>query len=172
MGPQGPRGERGPAGERGPQGPAGPKGDPGATEWGAISGKPGAFPPEEHAHALRDVGGVTGAARLYAGAKAAEVDANGHVMLWGNDEFGELFGDSPSRCVISVCNRAAGGSGIFLATPRWNGSAVYTTAMQVSGGGVSVAKGGAGVSVPVGYLVAVLGGGIVREDAPTVVPEP
>lgn len=166
-------GLRGPQGERGPQGAQGPKGDPGATEWGGIGGKPSAYPPEPHSHSLDEVGGVHGAARIYAGELSSEIDRNGHLVLWTNDQFQAAFGDAPSRCAIAVNNRAAGGSGIFLATPRWNGTAVYSTAMSVSNGVVAPVAGN-GTKVPVCYIVAVLSGRSALsggEDSPTVIPD-
>ena len=54
-----------------------------------------------------------------------------------------------------MSNRASGGSGIFLATPRWNDSAVYTTQMSVQDGVVKAVPGVSQAATPVAYFVAV-----------------
>ena len=76
----------------------------------------------------------------------------GHVQLWTTDEFESAFGASPKDCCICVNNAASGGSGIWLATPRWNGTAVFTTALTLTGGHIVSVPGGG--DVPVNYLVA------------------
>lgn len=81
-----------------------------------------------------------------------EIDSVGHVQLWTTDEFESAFGASPKDCCIYVNNAASGGSGIWLATPRWNGTAVFTTALTLTGGHIVSVSGGG--DVPVNYLVA------------------
>ena len=79
----------------------------------------------------------------------------GHIKLWTNTEFQGKFGAAPKDCFIAVSNRASGSSGIFLASPRWNESAVYTTQMSVQDGVVKAVPGGNEVTTPVAYFVAV-----------------
>lgn len=60
-GSRGPRGYKGDKGDPGPRGLKGDKGDTGekgtsgASTWDAITGKPGAFPPERHKHKVVDI---------------------------------------------------------------------------------------------------------------------
>lgn len=98
--------------------------------------------------------------KLYAGALGRkEVDSYGHVQLWTQAEFQEAFGASPQDCLIAVNSRNSGGSGFWLATPRFNGSAVWTTCVTRSEDGsvvtVQPSDTGQGQTVPVAYLVAV-----------------
>lgn len=54
-----------------------------------------------------------------------------------------------------MSNRASGISGIFLASPRWNGDAVFTTQMSVQDGVVKAVPGVNQSTTPVAYFVAV-----------------
>lgn len=182
---KGPQGERGPQGQQGPQGPkgdagaTGPQGPQGKQGVQGIQGPQGATGPAGAAavtdsalsttstnavrnsvvtteiNKLRD--SVSHAGRMFAGDLGRlSDDGAGHIKLWTNAEFQSKFGANPKDCFIAVSNRASGGSGIFLATPRWNDNAVYTTRMSVQDG---VVKAVPGVSVddttPVAYFVAV-----------------
>lgn len=97
---------------------------------------------------------VSQAGRLFSGDLGRlGVDGAGHIQLWTNAEFKSKFGVEPSDCFIAVSNRASGGSGIFLATPRWNGNAVFTTQMSVQDGVVKAVPGSSGATTPVAYFV-------------------
>jgi len=57
---------QGPPGPQGPQGPQGDRGEPGLpgpTTWGGIDGKPTAYPPEPHTHAVADLHNATATGR-------------------------------------------------------------------------------------------------------------
>lgn len=96
------------------------------------------------------------AGRLFSGDLGRlSADGVGHIKLWTNTEFQGKFGAAPKDCFIAVSNRASGSSGIFLASPRWNESAVYTTQMSVQDGVVKAVPGGSEVTTPVAYFVAV-----------------
>lgn len=83
-------------------------------------------------------------------------DRNGHVALWSTEDFKRTFGVNPKDCYIGLSNRASGESGIWLATPRWNGSYVYTTQLATQSDGSVKAVAGDGSNIlPVAYIVIV-----------------
>lgn len=148
---------KGPQGERGPQGPQGPKGEPTTVDAALSSTSTNPIQNKAVAVKFKDVQDSLGhAGRLFSGDLGRlPVDGAGHIKLWTNAEFQSKFGASPKDCFIAVSNRASGGSGIFLATPRWNDSAVFTTQMSVQDGVVKAVPGVSGATTPVAYFVAV-----------------
>ena len=96
-------------------------------------------------------------AKIYSGTLGRKsIDAYGHIELWSAKEFEDSFGVSPQDAFIAVSNRASGVSGIWLATPRFNGTSVFTTALATSGSSIAVIDSsmqGGDSSVPVAYLV-------------------
>lgn len=151
---KGPQGERGPQGQQGPQGP---KGEPTTVDAALSSTSTNPVQNKAVAAKFKDVQDSLGhAGRLFSGDLGRlNPDAAGHIKLWTNAEFQSKFGANPKDCFIAVSNRASGGSGIFLATPRWNDNAVYTTQMSVQDGVVKAVPGVSGTTVPVAYFVAV-----------------
>lgn len=142
---------------RGPKGDQGDKGDP--TTVDAVLSESSANPIQNKAVAVKfkDVQDSLGhAGRLFSGDLGKlSADGAGHIKLWTNAEFQGKFGAAPKDCFIAVSNRASGSSGIFLASPRWNESAVYTTQMSVQDGVVKAVPGGSEATTPVAYFVAV-----------------
>lgn len=100
---------------------------------------------------------VSHAGTIYAGFLPKKpVDAAGHILVWTDAEFRDAFGAEPKDAFISVANPASGISGIFLSSPRWNGSGVYTTQMKVDGSYIKPVGGdGSTPSTAINYLVAV-----------------
>lgn len=99
---------------------------------------------------------VSHAGRVFSGdlGKLAP-DRNGNIQLWTTDDFKRAFGAEPKNCFIAVSNRASGGSGIWLATPRWNENAVFTTQLSTrTDGAARVVPGDGNSFTPVAYLVA------------------
>ena len=99
---------------------------------------------------------VSHAGRVFSGdlGKLAP-DRNGNIQLWTTDDFKRAFGAEPKNCFIAVSSRASGSSGIWLATPRWNGNAVFTTQLSTqTDGAVRVVPGDGNPLTPVAYLVA------------------
>lgn len=78
-------------------------------------------------------------------------DRLGNIPIWTKEEFESEFGMNPMLASISVCNRASGASGIFLATPRFNGESVYTTMLSAQGGTVAVEQ--YETMVPIAYTI-------------------
>lgn len=78
-------------------------------------------------------------------------DTLGNIPIWTKEEFESEFGMNPMLASISVCNRASGASGIFLATPRFNGKSVYTTMLSAQGGTVAVEQ--YETMVPIAYTI-------------------
>lgn len=142
---------------KGPQGAKGDKGDP--TTVDAVLSKDSTNPIQNKAVATKfqDVQDSLGhAGRLFSGDLGRlSIDGTGHIKLWTNAEFKEKFGAEPKDCFIAVSNRASGSSGIFLASPRWNGDAVFTTQMSVQDGVVKAVPGVSQAATPVAYFVAV-----------------
>ncbi len=85
------------------------------------------------------------------------MDAVGNIQLWTEEEFRSAFGASPDDAFIAASNRNSGGSGIWLSTPRFNGSDVFCTALKYGDDDriVKVPPGGVAYDVPVAYLVVV-----------------
>lgn len=142
---------------RGPKGDQGDKGDP--TTVDAMLSESSANPIQNKAVAtkFKDVQDSLGhAGRLFSGDLGRlSTDGAGHIKLWTNAEFKEKFGAEPKDCFIAVSNRASGSSGLFLASPRWNGDAVFTTQMSVQDGVVKAVPGVSQSTTPVAYFVAV-----------------
>lgn len=142
---------------KGAPGPKGDNGDP--TTVDAVLSESSANPIQNKAVAVKfkDVQDSLGhAGRLFSGDLGRlSIDGAGHIKLWTNAEFKEKFGAEPMDCFIAVSNRASGSSGIFLASPRWNGEAVFTTQMSVQDGVVKAVPGVSQAATPVAYFVAV-----------------
>ncbi len=111
----------------------------------------------ENAAPIDEVDARTGGAgRIFSGTLGkVAVDRNGHAQLWTTEEFRKAFGADPNDCFVAVSNRASGGSGIWLATPRWNGTSVYTTQLEARDGAIMVVPGDGSATLPVAYFVAV-----------------
>lgn len=97
-------------------------------------------------------------AKIYAGSLGRkDVDAFGNVELWTGSAFQSSFGCSPQDAFIAVFNRNSGGSGFWLAPPRFNGDSVWTTVCARSEEGyvVTMARSEEDqfLDVPVAYLV-------------------
>lgn len=139
-----------------PYGPQGPTGPAARTDAYLSTTSTNAVRNSVVTKKLNEVDGRTAkAGAVYSGTLGkVAVDRNGHAHLWTTEAFCKAFGTDPSNCYIGVSNRASGSSGIWLATPRWNGTSVYTTQLSLQPDGtVKAVAGDDSASLPVAYVV-------------------
>ncbi len=157
-GPQGVQGERGPQGATGPRGPQGAPGKDAVTDAYLSTSSQNAVRNSVVSNEINSIKGMfNGIQRIYSGRlPKMTVDGAGHMKLWTNAQFRSAFGADPDKCAIMVNNPASGSSGLFLASPRWNGDAVFTTRMAVQSDLTVRAVGGDGTSsTAANYIVIV-----------------